>query len=321
MIEVPVIIIGGGPAGSTCARELKKHGIDALVLDKKEFPRTKLCAGWITPKVLGDLELTPQDYPHRLLVYRKILFYIKGIPFSVPTNQYSIRRFEFDDFLLKRSKATVRTHLARDIRREKGKYVIDGEYRCTWLVGAGGTHCPVYKAFFQTSHPRDPQLCIATAEEEFAWQWKDPLCRLWFFDHGLAGYSWYVPKQKGYLNVGIGGKLASLKKRGETINTHWLRFTDKLSHKGLAAGRRFNPKGHIYYLRGAVKNTRIDNAFIIGDAAGLATRDMGEGIGPAVESGKKAAESIIHGTRFSPENISRWSLPAILSARFTKKTA
>ena len=38
---------------------------------------------------------------------------------------------------------------------------------------------------------------------------------------------------------------------------------------------------------------RIDNAFITGDAAGLATRDMAEGIGPAVRSGVRAAEAIL----------------------------
>ena len=39
------LIVGGGPAGSTCAWELKKHGRDVLVLDKACFPRLKLCAG------------------------------------------------------------------------------------------------------------------------------------------------------------------------------------------------------------------------------------------------------------------------------------
>ncbi|MCF8024994.1 MAG: NAD(P)/FAD-dependent oxidoreductase [Desulfobacteraceae bacterium] len=319
MVEAPVIIIGGGPAGSTCARELKKHGIDVLVLDKQNFPRTKLCAGWITPKVLADLELAPKDYPHSLLTYRRIVFYIKKIPFPVFTHQYSIRRYEFDDFLLKRAEVPVYRHHAKDIRIENGKYVIDDSYKCTWLVGAGGTHCPVYKTLFSKVLPRDPQRCISTVEEEFSWQWNDPQCRLWFFEHGLPGYSWYVPKQNGFLNVGIGGKLTSLKKRGETINSHWNRFIRKLSRKGLVSGHRFSPKGHIYYLHGPTKNTRYGNAFLIGDAAGLATRDMGEGIGPAVESGKMAAGSIISGTGFSLSNITQWSVPQLLAGRFVAK--
>ena len=57
MREVETIIVGGGPAGSSCAWRLHRAGRECLVLDRKAMPRLKLCAGWITPKVLSDLEL------------------------------------------------------------------------------------------------------------------------------------------------------------------------------------------------------------------------------------------------------------------------
>ncbi|MBS0013939.1 MAG: NAD(P)/FAD-dependent oxidoreductase, partial [Desulfobacterales bacterium] len=135
----------------------------------------------------------------------------------------------------------------------------------------------------------------------------------------LPGYAWYVPKQKGYLNVGIGGKLSALKKRSRNINAHWLDFAEKLSRSGLGCGRQFSPKGHIYYLRGETKNTRSKNAFLIGDAAGLATCDMGEGIGPAVESAKIAARSIATGQPFCLAPVTRWSLPQILAGPWIAK--
>ncbi len=315
MQAATVIIIGGGPAGATCARELGKHGIDVLVLDKCEFPRTKLCAGWITPKVLAELELTPRDYPHSITCYRRIRFHFRGVPVPVPTHQYAIRRREFDHFLLERAGVPVHRHAAGHIRKSGGTYIIDDAYQCEYLVGAGGTHCAVYKNLFSELHPRDPEHCIVTMEEEFPFQWDDPECRLWFFDHGLPGYSWYVPKQDGHLNVGIGGKLSALKKRGETINAHWHRFIEKLAGKGLAGGYRFSPKGHMYYLRGRTDAVHRENAFIIGDAAALASRDMGEGIGPAIESGKLAAASIISGSAYSVQAVSRWSAPRVLSGR------
>jgi flavin-dependent dehydrogenase len=56
-IYADVIIVGGGPAGSTCAWKLLKQGVDCLLLDKQVFPRTKPCGGWLMPEVLEDLEI------------------------------------------------------------------------------------------------------------------------------------------------------------------------------------------------------------------------------------------------------------------------
>ena len=61
MRRTDAIVVGGGPAGSTCAWKLRQAGLDVLVLDKAAFPRLKLCAGWVTPACLRDLELTPED--------------------------------------------------------------------------------------------------------------------------------------------------------------------------------------------------------------------------------------------------------------------
>ena len=55
MRDIETVIVGGGPAGSTCAAELLRHGRQCLVLERRPMPRSKLCAGWITPKVLADL--------------------------------------------------------------------------------------------------------------------------------------------------------------------------------------------------------------------------------------------------------------------------
>jgi flavin-dependent dehydrogenase len=62
MIASDVLIIGGGPAGSSCARALTRAGLRVIVLDKAAFPRDKTCAGWITPPVLETLEIDPDEY-------------------------------------------------------------------------------------------------------------------------------------------------------------------------------------------------------------------------------------------------------------------
>src|SRR5438034_8817232 len=56
------LIVGGGPAGSSCARALAAAGFDVIVLDKAEFPRDKVCAGWITPAVVDELQIDLDDF-------------------------------------------------------------------------------------------------------------------------------------------------------------------------------------------------------------------------------------------------------------------
>lgn len=312
MIESEIIIVGGGPAGSACAWRLKQSGRNVLILDKKEFPRLKLCAGWITPKVLKNLKLRPEEYPHSLIKFKKLVCYFSGRKLPIPTRQYSIRRHEFDLWLLKRSESDFHHYQACQIKETSGFYVIDDKYRCKYLVGAGGTYCPVYLNLFKEISQRTHSLLITTMEEEFVYNYKDKNCYLWFSDNKLPGYSWYVPKGNGYLNVGIGGNFRTLRERKETIKDHWNLFIKKLNEKGLVQNFRFQPRGYHYYLREKTKVGQIRNAFIVGDAAGLATKDMGEGIGPAIESGLLAADAIINKTPYDPNTIGRHSYKNIL---------
>ncbi len=302
-----VIVVGGGPAGSTCAWKLKDAGLDVVVLDRQEFPRTKLCAGWVTPEAIADLELDWHDYPKSIVTFEELQLHWKALSVKLKSWQHSIRRYEFDEFLLQRSGANVVQHKVRDIQRDGGDYVIDGEYRCKYLIGAGGTACPVYRTRFHDRNPRSSVLQTATYEHEFAYDWQDPRCHLWFFDDDLPGYAWYVPKANGYINVGLGGMAEKVKHRGGHLHEYWQKFIDRLASRGLIDYDNYDPTGYSYYLRGNVDVVSDDNAYIVGDAVGLATRDMCEGIGPAVRSGLLAAESITTGSDYSLAEINKFS--------------
>jgi len=302
-----VIVVGGGPAGSSCAWRLVQAGVDCLVLDRAAFPRDKTCAGWITPRVLEELEIRAEAYPHGLTVYSSLLIHVKGIPVRLPGTQYAVRRREFDHWLLERSGAPWETHRVKDIQSGKGKFVLDGRYAAQVLIGAGGTHCPVYHQVFREDYPRRGPK-IAALEEEFRWPVKVGSPRLWFFERGLPGYSWYVPKTGGFLNVGVGGNQEVLRARGETIREHWDYLIQKLLKHSLIEERKFHPQGYVYHLAGEGPVVQLGEAYLVGDAAGLATRDMGEGIGPAVASGLQAARSVLDGTAFRLNHLDRYSL-------------
>jgi len=271
MRAVEVLIVGGGPAGAAAAWQLRRAGREVLVLDRERFPRLKLCAGWITPEVVEDLGIDVNAYPHSLLTYPRLRMHFGRWQVPVPCVQHSIRRFEFDAWLLARSGAEVIEHNVRHIEADGDQYVIDEAYRCRYLIGAGGTRCPVYRTLFREANPRASELQLVTLEHEIRYEWRERDCHLWFFGHGLPGYSWYVPKERGWLNVGVGGIAARIKNGGHDIRAHWGYLTAMLDAR-LAPGVQYEPTGYSYYLRGNVDTVRRGNAFITGDAAGLKKR-------------------------------------------------
>ena len=108
-----VLIVGAGPAGSSCAWKLRDSGLNVVILDRQTFPRDKVCGGWITPPVVEELEIDLEEYSGG-----HVLQNIHGFRTSrmgsreVETDygrpiSYGIRRCEFDDFLLKRCRARV----------------------------------------------------------------------------------------------------------------------------------------------------------------------------------------------------------------------
>ena len=315
MTGAEVVVVGGGPAGSTCAWTLARAGRECLVLDAATFPRDKPCAGWIDPRVFDVLELAPGSYPHGLTRLDRIRFHLRGLPIGVPTRQLAIRRVEFDDWLLRRSAVPVVQHRVREIVRSDDGFVIDGRFRCRFVVGAGGTTCPVYRSLFAEVAPRSLASLVLALEAELACKPPHPECRLWFFDRGLPGYSWYLPKQGGFVAIGVGG-IANRVRRTGGIRRHWEQLLRRLARLGLKVGSECRPRGYAYHLRRGAPLVQIGNAFLLGDAAGLATLDMGEGIAAAVRSGALAAQSITTGAPYSVRSLPRYSIPAIIASRF-----
>ncbi|MBW4462191.1 MAG: NAD(P)/FAD-dependent oxidoreductase [Nodosilinea sp. WJT8-NPBG4] len=309
------IVVGGGPAGSSCAWQLKRQGRDVLVLDRQDFPRLKLCAGWVPAQVMEQLEFVPADYPHSLVSLTTKMYFA---PFSFPLlggwaapwrTDYSIRRLEFDQWLLARSQAPIITHKVNHVERRGNRYVIDDQFACTYLVGAGGTGCPVKRQLFP--HRAEQSVQIATLEKEFEYPQRDDSAHLFFRFHGLPGYSWYVPKGNGFVNLGIGGASHTLNATHSHIRDHWNWFLDDLVKRDLLDTKTrstLTPQGHGYYLFNRQGQVKQDNAFVVGDSAGLASKDLGEGIGPAIKSGLLAAQEILGQADYRKTAISAFSL-------------
>src|SRR5262249_17554252 len=150
MDSCDVLIVGGGPAGSSCAWGLRSSGLRVVVLDKARFPRNKVCGGWITPVVLKNLEIDGEDNTCGSTFHPTSGFCISAIgqaevnvAYSEPIS-YGIRRCEFDEYLLRRSGAHVCEGTAiSKIERNGDGWIVNGKIKTRLLIGAGGHFCPV----------------------------------------------------------------------------------------------------------------------------------------------------------------------------------
>ncbi|HOX86904.1 MAG TPA: NAD(P)/FAD-dependent oxidoreductase [bacterium] len=314
-----VIVVGGGPAGAACAGELVRQGIDCLVIDKQPFPRPKLCAGWTSPSLWKALAILPQEYPHTLIEMNRLLIHLGPLTIPLCGKQHGVRRIEFDAWLLQRSQAKVATHLVRKIEKKDDTFVIDEHYRCRYLVGAGGTRCPVYNQFFAAHFPRFSQELILTLEAEIDQPVHESNCHLRFAAKGLPGYAWYVPKGPQVLNVGIGALQQQLQRRSLHLRRAWDNWQNELLRRKWLDHPIDHPGSAFYYRRHGRPTMQQGRAYVIGDSAALATRDMGEGILPAVQSGLLAARSIADGQPVDITSLPLYSriFPTWLSTIFT----
>jgi flavin-dependent dehydrogenase len=299
-LSCEVLVVGGGPGGSTCAWALARAGVDVIIMDKRTFPRDKVCAGWITPAVVESLQLDVDDY-RRSRVFQPITGFRTGLlggsvvdtNYSGPVS-YGIRRFEFDEYLLGRCGARLALgEPLRILARDDQGWIVNGRIRARMLVGAGGHFCPVARHL--GAKVGSSETVVAAQEVEFALTAAQAsACPAvgerpeLYFCADLKGYGWCFRKGD-YLNIGLG------REDNHRLSEHLAAFCQHLKRRGSIAcdpPSRFS--GHAYLLYGhAPREVAAAGAVLIGDAAGLAYTQSGEGIRPAVESALLAAEAIV----------------------------
>jgi geranylgeranyl reductase family protein len=324
MESCDVLIVGGGPAGSTLAWKLRNRGLDVLVLDKSTFPRDKVCAGWITPATTDLLQLDMDEYARE-----RVLQHISGFKTGMlggsevltrygQTVSYGIRRSEFDHYLLQRSGARLRLGVPlKTMERGKSGWIINDDVKAPLVIGAGGHFCPVSRVL-RGNRGRNGSAVIAQETEFEMDESQQRDCAVaadtpeLFFYEDLKGYGWCVRKGN-FLNIGLG------REDNHNIAEHMKSFFGYLrERKKIPANTPANFRGHAYMLYKGVSQSFVDDGvMLIGDAAGLAYPKSGEGIRPAVESALTAADVILS----AAGNYQRSRLleyPSLLAGRFGK---
>jgi geranylgeranyl reductase family protein len=305
-----VLIVGGGPAGSSCAWRLRSSGLDVAILDRQIFPRDKICGGWITPQVLTELGIDPVEYGRNRVLQPITGFrtgWIGGPALDTAFNttvSYGIRRREFDDYLLRRSGARLLEGISlASLQRDSGGWIVNGNMRARLVVGAGGHFCPVAKL---TGAKPARESAVVAQEAEFEMDDRQQsACRVrsdmpeLYFCADLKGYGWCFRKNN-YLNIGLG------RMDQHRLTEHVAAFVRFLNSAGrISFDVPSALLGHAYLLYGvSERKVADDGVLLIGDSAGLAYKQSGEGIRPAIESGLLAAQAISE----AQENYSRESL-------------
>jgi flavin-dependent dehydrogenase len=257
-----VIIVGGGPGGSTAAWRLARAGLRPLLLDAAVFPRVKVCAGWVTPEAMADVDVDPAKYPLTMQAFSACRFEFEGARhetrWRTPAS-YGIVRREFDHYLLDRARAAgtdVRegARVTAVSREADAVRVVSerGVFEAAVVIGAGGHRCPVARAFGEVSGREE----VVVAQES---ETRLPADRV----EDLLG------------------------RRDALVQA--LRASGRLP-----ADVPLEPfRGHAYVVRRrAPRRLAGDRFCLVGDAAGLARDLSGEGIGPAIRSGLLAAEAV-----------------------------
>jgi geranylgeranyl reductase family protein len=287
-----VVVVGGGPAGAAAARTAAACKLRTLLIDKRTFPREKLCGGLVTPRSVGLLDkIFPDEWdPSILNSSAMITFAARGNPLATvpsPTFYFCMRR-EFDAHLVSLAQAA-----GVDVRYGSAPSSINFEENTVQmpsgecihysvLIGADGVNSQIAKALFGRSFDQNTigfGLEVEVPREDLPQQ--DNVIEV-DFSAAEWGYGWVFPKKTTY-TVGVGGIHRLNPDMKEKLRSY-------LELKNLDPNA-FRVKGHYIPFGDYRHEPGRGNVMLCGDAAGVVDPITGEGIGYALETGSLAAHA------------------------------
>jgi geranylgeranyl reductase family protein len=326
-----VVVIGGGPAGSSCAYWLAEAGWDVVVVEKKHFPRVKTCGDGLTPRAVRQLaDMGLEDALAGSHKYSGLRAYGFGQSIEMqwpehpnfPSYGYTITRHDLDGLVAERAVKAGATLLAGTevvgpiideaaglsptLPFLSGVTIKDkdtgtsGEIHARYVVVADGANSRVGR-MLGTERRRDLPLGMALRGYYTSDRHDDPFIEshLDIRDaegNMVPGYGWIFPMGDGRINVGVG--LLSTDKRWKGVNTSHLMdtFVDFAPKSwGMSPETCLGPPTGGKLPMGLSVGPRAGgNVILAGDAAGTINPFNGEGIAYGYETGRLAAAALGH---------------------------
>ncbi|NLI74386.1 MAG: geranylgeranyl reductase family protein [Euryarchaeota archaeon] len=300
MSDYDIVIVGGGPAGSTTAEYAALSGASVLVLDRRKTIGEPVQCGEFIPdssEMKVTFPLVPDvdelfHVPDELILRRMDTFRMiapSGRYWDVKFSGYTTDRAQFDKHLSTKAEkagAEVRTS-TRVIGIDSTDVITENDrISAKVIVGADG---PLSTVASSLGFPRNVDMYPAVtcqAEGDFP-----PIMEMHFGDIAPGAYAWVLPKDKG-ANVGVGfSPKLSDGKLGEYLDTF-------KRNRGLNVTTRM--AGKFVPSNGPITKTVLDNALLVGDSAGHVMAVNGGGVPIAMMcgriAGRIAASHALNGT-------------------------
>ncbi len=318
-----VIVIGGGPGGSTTASLLAgTYDKKVLLLEKEQFPRDKPCGDAISGKsmsVLAELGIkTNVENINPLKTHGVILSSPNGTVLDIPFKSkdpnrhsygYVCKRFIYDNLLFQHARSiknitTIEKFQASSLIFDgmqvvgvKGKDLSSNkeqEFYAKVIVGADGANGFVANKLGVGGLNEQHSVVAVRAYYDGVKDMK-PAIEIHFVDSLIPGYFWIFPISETEANVGVGMITADMKKR--RVNLQKAMF-DIIANNALIAPRFKNAKmsseikGWNLPLGSKIRKCAGNGYVLVGDSASLIDPFSGEGIGNAMYSARLAARII-----------------------------
>ncbi len=305
-----VIVIGGGPAGSTTARYLAEGGADVLVVDGRDPIGTPLQCGELVPtneemrrlcpKVpnIDDLLRTPEHAISRK-TSEMHLVPPSGKPLRFQFEGYMLNRVAHDEALVDLAKSRGAEYLVNSrvdsIDGNTVKLRSGRELNAKVIVGAGGHNDPLRRTFWNESSLKIP-VKFVLMDGDFG-----DAVELHFGSMAPGGYAWMFPKNRGAnIGVGIQNKFSKNKNLNDLSNDFISRYEGDITFSGAGS----------LPMSGSIKTFVKGNYVLVGDSAGMVLPSNGAGITIAMIGGRIAgqviSENLKNGTPLS-EYEKRWN--------------
>jgi len=313
-----VLVVGAGPSGSACARQLAAAGFDVLLVDQHDFPRDKVCGDGLIPDahaalrrlgVYDEVAAVAQPVSHvRCVATRGGFCDVPGTLSVLPRRQL--------DLILVRHAQRAGARLATPVRfdapiEEAGRVVgarlkIAGaphEVRARWVVVATGAVPQALAAAGMCERHTPSGIALRGYVKNESMVGRIAQLQIVWHPRMKGGYGWIFPAPGGVFNIGAGltgshVRTAGGKGRMQDVNLR--RFFEAFCEVYAPARELMASGTPLGELKGAPLRCSLVGAkwsrpglLVTGEAAGSTYAFSGEGIGKAMETGMLAAQALL----------------------------